>query len=1409
MRLTKRGKKRLLILFLLTVFAIGAAGAFLFARSVYRDQLAQDRRESGMAAYAEGDYRKALSDINYYFSRNDDDLEALLVMAASRARVVEPNSRHVGAAVRLYENVLLLDPNNQTAIEALTELYARLGRLVETELYAKKMLEIDSTHTASIETLVATRRAEGDFTAALGYADQLCVIDPNQFAYRAMVLRLLEEAGRPANQIIERAAGWLREATEDADGRWHMLMAAAYQATGRYNEMMPSLQAAADLGAEPDLLPALLNMLDLTNQRALTNEVLARATQQYVQEAWIHELTIRRHWEAVRFAEANEALEFALKNVTEMDSSLVRWQALLAIAEEDEATARAAVAQLESGELADNVDERDADRAWARTITARLDVETSGWNEALDQYEQSLAMLPSESVLHFLAGEAYLKIGEIERAAHSYGRASELQPMWVGAGLAHADALLRLGRVPEAFETAQELCRRTSPTIVQPWITYLRAWIEMERTGRPIIQRGRPLLGSWDLVTAVDAAYEASQRAGAFLPLLADAYAAAGLRGRQETILSEALSRDDLSSPILLDLARLALRDGVGNPASLIDRAEMNGVTVASAALRADLLRKSGQAAEGLEVLELAQSIATDDETLAQWQRIRATYLATIDHPDAAEALLELMQQDGAEAVESASMVLGLSTAWKEKAIVDRAIEVLSGAVGENSDRVQMAIASRTLRYEADDPQAVANSTLAMDDIVQRTPESLPARTLLAGLLMASPTPNPTEAIRHLRYAVDRSPGRYDLYPRLIVLLQQVGDFSAANQYLQAMGRSRGLDDSMRRTELALLEAQGDFVSAIARLSGFIDESSSEVEQLALASLHVRAGQRTQAESVVRALLDQFPTSPLTLQFAADLHAAAGRYNEGLALLQNSTINGGEAVRARLLGAYQHKAGYVEEAGELLQKAVELNSNSADAWLLLAQHYLSIGKQEEARTTAIEGIKLHPDNNGLQLIVATTSLVADEAARSEALRIFRELEGDNKALIATIETFGQVLRADGSIDTSDRSLRRLRDLLNAHPAYFPAARLAFMTHANAKRTVEALDIARSTFDRFPTSPEPAQWLVDLHLSSRRVDDAITAARAWRNRSLENPFPADVAIARLLMMREDAAGAVRTLEPHATRLQRDPEHYAQAYSTWLQALMITGQVDRAFALVQPVIEKQDELVGLWLDTVPLVQPDVAARLLVKIEPLSSSTMEDKLQLAIAWAGVGKRSRVESHFDHAMRLITMAGDASSDFRIGQCIAMVLEAKGEYEEAASRYRQVLAAQPENVIVLNNLAYMLSKELGRHAEAMEYSEKAITLRPEIPELLDTHAVVQLGNGQIREARDTIQRALTLRSDDATLLVTLGHIELAAGNRTAARQALDAAETVIRQTPFALPSLRAGAQTLRSELEASVNAGN
>lgn len=1409
MRLTKRGKKRLLILFLLMVVAVGGAAGFFLARSVYRDHIAQERLASGMAAFEDGDYGRAMSDLNYYYSRNNDDMDALIKIAAARARVVEVNNRHVASAIRLYERVLQAEPDNREAIEELAGLYFRLGRRIETELYAKRMLEFDSADTQALEMLIGTRRAEGDFAAAIGYAEQLCAAEPESFGYHAIVLRLMEEAGRPNAQIIERAAGWERASAEDADGRWQMLLAAAYQISGRYDDMLTALRAAADRGAKPDLLPSMLNMLDLTNQRTLTDEVLARATKEYERESWIHELTIRRHWEAARNDDALAALEFALKNVPDPDSSLIRWQALLAIANDDNETARAAVAALESGEFADDADERDADRAWARTINARLNVDTTGWEEALKQYEQSLAMLPSESVLHFLTGEAYIQIGEVDRAAGAYGRAVELEPMWIGAGIAYSNALLQLGRIPEAFEAAETLCRRTSPSIIQPWVNYLRAWIEMERSGRPIVQRGRPLLGSWDLVTAVQTAYEGSEQSPAFIPMLIDAHAAMGLRSRQQAIMQEALQRDDLDDAQWIELARIALRDGIGDPGAFLDRAESDGPTIATASLRADLLRQQDKIAEGLAVLEAAQPDADDVESMSRWQRVRAAYLAVTDDPRAIEALNALLEDEtSADAVQSAFLVLGLEQAWNNEPLVNRAIEVLKSAVGAESDRVQTAIASRTLRFHEDDPQAVANSTLAMDDIVQRAPDSLSARILLSQLLMASPTPNPTEAIRHLRHAVDHFPRRYDLYPRLIALLQQVGDYTAASQYLQALGRSRGLDETMRRTELALLERQGNFEQAVSRLTGMIDASSSEVDQLTLASFHVRAGQYTQAESVVSKLLSQFGASPLTLQFVADFRAATGRFDEAFALLHNSDIDGGEPVRARLVGAFLHKQGYVEQAGEWLQKSVELSPASAEAWLLLAQHQLATGKQQEARQSAMKGLEREPDHAGLRLMVATTSLVADPAARQEAIKLFKELEGDNKALIDTIEAFGALVRADGTLETSDRTLRRVRELAATHPSFPPATRLAFIAHISAGRTSDALQIARTALDRFPTNPEPAQWLIELHMQARRLDDALTAARTWRNRSLENPFNADATIARLLLMREDPAAAVRTLQPYETRMTRDPEHYATAYSSWMQALLMTGAVDRAYPLVEAVTEKRDELFALWFESAQRADVAISARMLDRIQPLCIETDDNRLRLALAWADLGKRSGRTEHFDRAMRLVNEAGDTVTRSRLMQCEAMILEARGDYEEAASRYRQVLTIEPDNVIVLNNLAYMLTKQLDRSAEALTHSSKAVTLQPEIPELLDTHAVVLLGNGKTREASEVIQRALKLRPDDASFLMTLCRVELAGGNRDAARQALEAAELSISRTPYALQSVRQDARALRAEFEASVNAG-
>jgi tetratricopeptide (TPR) repeat protein len=66
-----------------------------------------------------------------------------------------------------------------------------------------------------------------------------------------------------------------------------------------------------------------------------------------------------------------------------------------------------------------------------------------------------------------------------------------------------------------------------------------------------------------------------------------------------------------------------------------------------------------------------------------------------------------------------------------------------------------------------------------------------------------------------------------------------------------------------------------------------------------------------------------------------------------------------------------------------------------------------------------------------------------------------------------------------------------------------------------------------------------------------------------------------------------------------------------------------------------------------------------------------------------------------------------------------------------------------PNNMGVLNNLAYMLAEENVRLAEALEYAKRAYEARPNNPGFLDTYSYVLYKNGRLAEAAEFLQSAL------------------------------------------------------------------
>jgi tetratricopeptide (TPR) repeat protein len=124
----------------------------------------------------------------------------------------------------------------------------------------------------------------------------------------------------------------------------------------------------------------------------------------------------------------------------------------------------------------------------------------------------------------------------------------------------------------------------------------------------------------------------------------------------------------------------------------------------------------------------------------------------------------------------------------------------------------------------------------------------------------------------------------------------------------------------------------------------------------------------------------------------------------------------------------------------------------------------------------------------------------------------------------------------------------------------------------------------------------------------------------------------------------------------------------------------------------------------------------------------------------------------------------------------LGALYEQAGLFDAAAKRYRKVLARNPDNVLALNNLAYLLAVRRGAAAEALPLAKKAHALAPRSASVIDTLAWVEHLRGQKKSAAILIAQAAELGPSNAEIQLHASAIYAAMGDRSRARAALKAA---------------------------------
>ncbi|HUL72422.1 MAG TPA: TIGR03790 family protein [Vicinamibacterales bacterium] len=118
---------------------------------------------------------------------------------------------------------------------------------------------------------------------------------------------------------------------------------------------------------------------------------------------------------------------------------------------------------------------------------------------------------------------------------------------------------------------------------------------------------------------------------------------------------------------------------------------------------------------------------------------------------------------------------------------------------------------------------------------------------------------------------------------------------------------------------------------------------------------------------------------------------------------------------------------------------------------------------------------------------------------------------------------------------------------------------------------------------------------------------------------------------------------------------------------------------------------------------------------------------------------------------------------------------DARGDHAKAIETYRRALTAAPENVVLLNNLAYDLAEYQHDPTDALPLAEKAYGLA-RIATIADTLGWIHHLRGDDRLALPLIEQAMAAIKNNADVQIHAAFVYAALGDVAKAKPALDAA---------------------------------
>lgn len=486
----------------------------------------------------------------------------------------------------------------------------------------------------------------------------------------------------------------------------------------------------------------------------------------------------------------------------------------------------------------------------------------------------------------------------------------------------------------------------------------------------------------------------------------------------------------------------------------------------------------------------------------------------------------------------------------------------------------------------------------------------------------------------------------------------------------------------------------------------------------------------------------------------------------------------------------QQALGNADASFYLMQRAHELNPDDDAIAYFFGYTLMGIAGQDSVRFESGHRLmKNYFDRNPADFYTSYTYGFVNERIGNidESLRVWNKLDSlypaktevalhlanslflthDSAAVSRTIDVYNRIERAKGKsipissckiqsyLFTQDTlsAIAEVHSLIEASPGSIENNVFAGDVFALFSENDSALAYYNRACELDPTSGLAYYSRANFY---KNAGDSVAYDRevfhALKMESLDLDTKLEIMTGYVRELYSDPAQQPRIQELFASLLEQHP-HEVSVHDLYYAYLLAISDYDGAaeqagYALdIDPSDRnKWFALVGLYMQTDNFDKAVDAATRALGYHPESADIT---FMRGISHSQIGRYDKAILDFEHSIELAD-SGDVKFVSEVLGSEGDMYSAAGDKAQAEEHYRQAIAVDPDNLLALNNYAYLLAVE-GRDLDKAErMSSRTIQERPDDINSLDTYAWILFRQKKYTEALAYIQKALDLAKEPA-----------------------------------------------------------